>query len=180
MSIDQVVSKAEYALLKNLSRSRLLQWGASGTLVLDHEGQALVDSRGATVHDTAPPLGIAKARSPGAADVQSAALDDAFAGRLIDNARCAKAEAELAEMKAAKARGDYLMREDVARATDACGAACARMLDQVPYAIYFTVAAESDADRCLQILIDAMRQCRTSIADEIDRTMRIYENKNAH
>ncbi|MCE2722928.1 MAG: hypothetical protein ACK51V_02910 [bacterium] len=162
-----IVTKGEYADLKGVSKSRVSQWAKAGRLVLTDDGRVMVAQSDARLALTSSPRGASKARSSTTTRPSSSLLDAAYEARQIDNARRARSEAEIAEMKAARARGELVRTDDVIRAINDCAAIIVRHIDQLPYAIYHRLAAESDAHKCLQILLDAVDETRTQIADGI-------------
>ena len=166
-----IVTKGEYADLKGVSKSRVSQWAKAGRLVLTDDGRVMVAESDARLALTSSPRGASKARSSSTTRPSSTLLDAAYEARQIDNARRARAEAEIAEMKAVRARGELVRTVDVIGEAETCAGIIARQLDQFPYQIYARLAAESSPNACLQILDDAVGELRNTIADEIGRVI---------
>lgn len=160
-----VMTKAEFAAARGVSKSRVSQWAQAGRLVLDEKGRVKVAESDERLALTSSPRGAPKAHS--VARPSNSMVDAAYQARQIDNARRARSEAELAEMKAARARGELLRTDSIVGELDQCARIIVRHLDQFPHRIYLQLAAEGDEHKCLLILEDAMREVRTSIADEI-------------
>jgi phage terminase Nu1 subunit (DNA packaging protein) len=171
---SNIMTKSEYAEARGVSKSRVSQWASAGRLVLTDDGRVLVAESDERLALTSSTRGAQRAK---ATTLPSAsAIDAAYQARQIDNARRARSEAELAEMKAARMRGELVRTADVIRGGEKCGQIIARLLDQFPYQVYARLAAESSPDACLQILEHAVGELRDLIADEILRCDAEIEN----
>lgn len=176
-----VMTQAEYARARGITRGRVSQLKTAGRLVMTTDGKVDVDATdqllAAVQHPTrggdrtgARERQVSEAIAQALGDDDVAPVDQANAYDIkLARAKREHHEANLAEMRERKESGELVERKGVEHASVDAGATLRNALEQLPGKVGAQLAAEADPVKCRQLLVKEIDHALADVIENLGR-----------